>query len=536
MDLDICRWILEFLLMSPVPDSIVKNVWNALPVSGISSRLWKILALRAIQSEVDTESFTENSLECLEVIEEIDRLDGIAIAEAMKEAYCAVAVECSIRYLESCPDKNSRGLFDDAINRIWRGRVRKMIEAMALGKRSHLFTAELIEWKDVIESARWDAEACGRLMNMNTRQNALDKARVYLKETWTSMGPSFLELVANLSKDKGLENSRGDKMRDAELAASIPNEGCNKGVSESVVVSDQMNMCEGRLHCSTNTTEEGLVVSGGNGLDNSAICMEKAPVAGENQDSEQLGNRVVSSVGGNQALGGTDLPQRADGAIQEGNLPLEHNRAAPSTRKGVKIIDAENAGPATACSKDHNPSNIQVEKLRKSLMSSSSELQALVKDPLPDALHKSDIVRSELATKGVNHEPPFENQSTVVNVPEQNTCRSLVLYQPINDILKKLSSANRSNVRRPSWMERNSTAHTYEWDDPFNDLPEGSSKKRKRKVRWSSEEEDALRAGVKKFGKGNWKPILRFYSEIFTKTGRTEVDLKDKWRNLTRWS
>ncbi|XP_028762073.1 uncharacterized protein LOC114720578 [Neltuma alba] len=533
MDNDIWRWILEYLLRSSVPDLIIKNVLNVLPLSGIDSRLWKTLALRSIQSEAAMASFTENLLEYLEVVEEIDRRNGVAITEAMKEAYCAVAVDCSVRYLEACPDKNTRGLFDDAINRIWRGRVRQMVEAMASGKRCHLFTAELIGWKDILESARWDAEVCGRLMNMNTRKNALDKVRVYLKETWASMGPSFLE-VAIFSEEKGLGSSRVDKMGDAELAASIPNEGCDKGDSESVLVFDQMNRCKGTLYCPTNITEEALVVSDGSALHNAAICMGKAQVAGGNQDGEQLVERVGSSVGRIQALGGTDLPQRTNGTIQKDKLPLKHNYAAPSTRRGVKIIDTEEVGPATVCSKNHDASNIQVEKLRKSLMSSSLELRVLVKDPLPDALHKSNIVRSELATKGVNHEPPFENQSTIVNIPEQNTCRSIVLYQPINDILRKQTSVNCSNAQRPSLMERNSTAHTYEWDDPFNDLPGGSPKKRRRKMRWSSEEEDALRAGVKKFGKGNWKPILRFYGEIFSKTGRTEVDLKDKWRNLTR--
>ncbi|XP_054776809.1 uncharacterized protein LOC129285980 [Prosopis cineraria] len=535
MDPDICRWILEFLLRSSIPDSIVKKIMKALPLSNINSRLRKTIVLRDMQSEVATTSLTENLLVCLEVIEEINRLDGIAISAAMKEAYCAVAVECTVKYLDACPDKNTCGLFDDAVNRIWRGRVRQMMEAVASGKKIDLFTAELIGWKDVIESARWDREVCERLTNMNTRQNAFNKVRVYLKETWASMGPAFLEQAAILSEDKGWGNSWGDKMGDirGELADCIPNGGCDNGVSESVLVSDQMNRCKGRLHYSTNMTEKGLVVFDGNALYTAATCMEKTLVAGGNQVFEQLGKRAVSSVGGSQALGGIDLPRRINKEIEKVKLPLEHNHGAPRIRRGVNISDAEEAKSSTVCSKDHNASNIQVDKLRKSLISSSLELRALVKDPLPDALHRSDIVRSELASKGVNHEPSFENQSAVVDVPEQNTCRSMVLYQPI-DILKKQYSANCSNVQRPSLMERNSTACTYEWDDSFIDVPGRSPKKRRRKGRWGSEEEDALRAGVKKFGKGNWKSILRFYSEIFTKTGRTEVDLKDKWRNLTR--
>lgn len=150
-------------------------------------------------------------------------------------------------------------------------------------------------------------------------------------------------------------------------------------------------------------------------------------------------------------------------AIQKGKLPLKHMETASSMRqRGVKIIDAEEASPTKMCSKYDPVSSLEVRKLRESLKSSSLELQAVVEDPLPDSLHKSDIVRSELAMKGISHEPPLENQSRDVDVPEPNACRSIVLYQPIDAIIKKNSSVNWSNVHRPNLMERNSTAHTYE--------------------------------------------------------------------------
>ncbi|XP_047313102.1 uncharacterized protein LOC124916431 [Impatiens glandulifera] len=60
----------------------------------------------------------------------------------------------------------------------------------------------------------------------------------------------------------------------------------------------------------------------------------------------------------------------------------------------------------------------------------------------------------------------------------------------------------------------------------------GSSSIRRRRKFWSNLEEDTLRDGVKKFGHGNWKSILEHYKDIFEE--RTEVDLKDKWRNMMR--
>ncbi|XP_030529968.2 single myb histone 4-like isoform X1 [Rhodamnia argentea] len=53
------------------------------------------------------------------------------------------------------------------------------------------------------------------------------------------------------------------------------------------------------------------------------------------------------------------------------------------------------------------------------------------------------------------------------------------------------------------------------------------------KQKWTQEEEEALRAGVAKHGTGKWKDIQRdpeFNKFLFS---RSNIDLKDKWRNMT---
>lgn len=54
---------------------------------------------------------------------------------------------------------------------------------------------------------------------------------------------------------------------------------------------------------------------------------------------------------------------------------------------------------------------------------------------------------------------------------------------------------------------------------------------RRKTVRWSNREVEALVAGVRTYGVGKWARILR-HSPVFNGV-RTSVDLKDKWRNLT---
>nr|QCO76344.1 telomere repeat-binding factor [Tamarix hispida] len=52
------------------------------------------------------------------------------------------------------------------------------------------------------------------------------------------------------------------------------------------------------------------------------------------------------------------------------------------------------------------------------------------------------------------------------------------------------------------------------------------------KQKWTAEEEDALRAGVAKYGPGKWKFIQRDPEFNRYLHSRSNIDLKDKWRNM----
>ncbi|CAH8388878.1 unnamed protein product [Eruca vesicaria subsp. sativa] len=53
------------------------------------------------------------------------------------------------------------------------------------------------------------------------------------------------------------------------------------------------------------------------------------------------------------------------------------------------------------------------------------------------------------------------------------------------------------------------------------------------KLKWTEEEEEALLAGVGKHGPGKWKNILRDPDFAGQLSQRSNIDLKDKWRNLS---
>lgn len=149
--------------------------------------------------------------------------------------------------------------------------------------------------------------------------------------------------------------------------------------------------------------------------------------------------------------------------IQKGNVQLKGKHIAlRRCHKGVKISGTEEVEPANSRSKYDLFPSPEVKEVQESLKSSSLELRALVKDPLPDALRTSEAIRSKLAAKDINHEPHIENQSGDVDAPDPDVCKSIVLYQPNDANLVKKSSVHCSNVHCPNLMEPNNTARTYE--------------------------------------------------------------------------
>ncbi|KAG6484062.1 single myb histone 4-like [Zingiber officinale] len=53
------------------------------------------------------------------------------------------------------------------------------------------------------------------------------------------------------------------------------------------------------------------------------------------------------------------------------------------------------------------------------------------------------------------------------------------------------------------------------------------------KQKWTSEEEEALRAGVDKHGAGKWRTIQKDPEFSRCLSTRSNIDLKDKWRNMS---
>ncbi|XP_015951523.1 uncharacterized protein LOC107476251 [Arachis duranensis] len=526
MDPDISRWLAEFQLRSSAPDSVVADFLKSLNLSKPDNKLKKTLLLRILQSEITNASITEEALEVLEEIEAIDGNDAVPLLDFMRTAYCAIAVECTVKYLSATSDGVPSKEYLAAMARIWFGRVLKLEHS-----RSKLFSYELAQWMENIEAAVVDTEIYQRLAKLNTRYDAFSAVRVYLQKVWETMGPCFLDTLAEMTF-KGMKK---------ESASSV-------------------------------------------------LLMEGVGLNGGHEGKEQLEERAEGSVDGTQE------PAKGEKASQKGDPQLKRKLPAfLRCHRGVNKSIAEELGTEHSGSKNGTEFSAEVK---------------VAEESLPEALNVSDAVGLKLAQKGTNQEGPMENMSVDVDVPNLNTSRAIVLFQPNNADHEKKSSVHHSRVQvqcpnlmeenntahessnlmeqnstaheipnlmeqnstaheipnlmeqngtaheipnlmeqngtaheipnlmeqnstaheSPNSMEKNSTTRRYKRDNS-KDNPTGVQLRRKQR-RWSPMEEDALRIGVEKFGSGNWKAILSFYSNIFQ--DRKAIDLKDKWRNLMR--
>ncbi|XAR62891.1 hypothetical protein NMG60_11017808 [Bertholletia excelsa] len=532
MDVDVARWVLEFLLLQNVDDHMLNSILRVIPVPHDDSKLSKRILLRRIESEI-AKGVSEKILELLEQIEELDQREGVSASEAIKAAYCAVAVHCSVRFLNE--NEDSRCMYFDAVKRIWRGRVAKMEKAKRV---VGLVSDELRCWKDGIEEALWDTSVCKNVQLRSRENDALEAVEAYVAEAKDRMGPSFLEFVVGTVS--------GDKMK--ELLGWGNRRDCGQAGQEAAGLTDSCHdlAVNGDKRAVSGDSGEELIGSGSDRTYN-RVGKEAASVPDSCHDF---------------AVNEDDrgMPKSAAKRKRK-HVASKHTRGVISgSSRGVKITDTEEMDVRTLANNHDGLPIPEIDKVQEALRTSSLELQAVVKDPLPEALQFAEKVISGMSRENVNKDAALGGHSGVdVDATNPSIDKSAEAAQGNEANLDNHSYRRLNDLSKPSLMARNSTACTYEWDDSIDALPEGSPDhrsrpnlptpkrvhisplkkyeiknitKRRKPKKWSVVEEDTLRAAVLKYGQGNWKFILNQHRDIFEE--RTDVDLKDKWRNMTR--
>ncbi|CAN1753894.1 hypothetical protein LINPERHAP1_LOCUS5311 [Linum perenne] len=447
-DEDVSRWALQFLIQQPIPGNLLERVVSNLKPSVLDYRLKKQLNLKLIQSEISNGSVSEKILEALEVIDQLDRDNGeTPISQAMKTAYWAVALECTVK----------RRIQLDVVDRIWRGRV-KNLESL---NKSELVTDELRKYRDEVVGAASDVNASKRLLQWTKRNNAAHLVRAYLDEAMTANNqPSFIELAAARWKKMEVEKK--------DLGA-----------------------------------EDGM----DNGFERVPDHAEQ-PIAGSPDTDTRNKNKGYDRV--------------------------KHFTSHKRQKRQARVGD-------NPPSKYDTLSSPEVKQAQEALRSCAIELQAAVNDPLPAAMRASESLIAEAPRNVSNTEKSVENQNEgnfpdlhipaekgnrkEVDEPEPSAQQDHGAMQT-DESNKADGLSEHQHVPKPSLMTRNSTACTYEWNDSISSSSEATSDgrrriqikspkrgvvrpltridafngPRRRKRRWSAEEEAALREGVAEYG------------------------------------
>ncbi|KAL8166231.1 hypothetical protein V2J09_007730 [Rumex salicifolius] len=582
MDAKVVIWIIEFLIEQRVDDRVLDRLLATLPVKGFDYRMKKVLLLRRLQSELSKGLPTTRMLDMLEIIGELDKIERKVPSENMRDAYCAVAVDCTVRHLETADYK----MYAETVENIWRWRIRKMGEADS----SSMVDERTRTWKDDIEAAISNMEIRGKCLSTNTRYEALRAVRCYLEESYKDLGPSFVQKTANnvhnmgkagkgvdgISEDvieveeifKGLEDvteaqnglipsekpsvdETGKEQGYADNVNEAHNDADETGEEQGSAenVNEAHNGVTRSAPCEKLYADEIGVEQGFEGLENvNEAHIDVTPCGpcekpsedeiGEEQGSKGLEKNVNEAHNGLTTSGTFEMPSVETPHKQ---LPQKrkhvgvHKKVFHKTPSKAKLSNTEDLDIDTRMNKYPCIPTPEVDKTKADLKSSFVDLNAAVKDPLPEAIKIAEQVSLNLKKDnnvGGNH-------GSELNVDSTDHGRAKNLENIRDDghpEREKRGNGNQSLTNDPFEFSENTLPNPLHLRSPTRAVRISPFKNHKiaRRVprKWTILEEDTLRKGVQEFGRGNWKAIMMEYHDVFEE--RTEVDLKDKWRNMSR--
>lgn len=261
----------------------------------------------------------------------------------------------------------------------------------------------------------------------------------------------------------------------------------------------------------------------------------------ENGEVMVIESKLSALIKNAWALFGPMFLERTESAVINGRYkPQGVSIPWPlaSGKKNTGTVDDTGAKPrneevidecGVELQKDVNGRNQDLERTRQALADSRAELGKLVKDPLPALLRQQqpDGTTEVLRSKRDLLEPHPSAQAQVWNEDNDEIEESPSHSTP--SASKRIRLPPIHSPERRTVPPRKPTA-----GEPSLATPGGGVKHRRQKKKWSEEEVETLKSEVNKYGKGRWKIILQKNKDVFH--GRTEVDIKDKWRNLEKYN
>lgn len=185
---------------------------------------WKEAILEGIFMEIEDGVVEEKNLERLENLVEILHKEGSKVPETVKEAYCQVAVECTVKCLAY--EKDAKKAYTEAIRSIWLRRIMPLCD-----KVSCLVTRDLLNSCRRLWTAHNDEKACQSLINEKTR----DKALVSLRKVVSELNPNLVsEVNPNMDESEDIESSEESEETESMVEVREVEVNLNSKASETM--------------------------------------------------------------------------------------------------------------------------------------------------------------------------------------------------------------------------------------------------------------------------------------------------------------
>ncbi|XP_058629076.1 telomeric repeat binding factor a isoform X4 [Onychostoma macrolepis] len=235
--------------------------------------------------------------------------------------------------------------------------------------------------------------------------------------------------------------------------------------------------------------------------------------------------------------------------------PASVRRSDRDTHKKHRIVlssDVESEDHAASPSSSRRSSRHKHQQKSDHSVGESAPVSTPARPSSPASVRRSDRDTQDQSSEcemevedggsSVQHSTPARPSSrrSAADTPEQN--RSVIVSSesedhsssPAAQTHRRRSSSPSSGGahrrRRARWQDVSGTHENWSDEESLFSATSGRSSKKCSRKMWTVQESEWLKEGVQRFGAGHWEKIR----SAFPFTGRTAVNLKDRWRTMLK--
>eukprot|EP00850_Spirogloea_muscicola_P015116 SM000113S24072 [mRNA] locus=s113:353796:357061:+ [translate_table: standard] len=519
------HWIWEHFLVEQVPDNIIRLMLNVLLPSNDRRRIKRMVSLRRLSKQLEDGAYNEEALKVLEDLQQMCReplrpeeLEVSVTNQGYKpglppsnDLLLALPNELVVQHLRNKKQEVNPTELREVVQQYLGDIIEDTEEAAPQARDSDKWRQARKELRSEYAAAETNADLQCKLVEKHGDKGPLnDLMRSFIKESYASEGPSLLELVASDIKDGYYLPSSITGRPSGWRAREKQQSPLDPGIPDAFVTLAELAVAF-----------PGAIKLGSNGLElpEGLFAPTAELVDLPDADYEEDGKELLDSDG----------PWRPSNPK---DLDAELSALRSSSRQLRQLgTDPLQAAMQTAA------------RLQGQTAATSGEEPASTSGIVRSGAEDDDLVEEEEGADEQANRQKLERHSDGVGVSGQEAPRGgrsshLLKSHPsarelewTDDDVEELEDnkrprlpGQRAGLRSPARLRRASLGGQRQH------VVTGGH--RRVKTRWTGPETRTLIQEVRRHGPGKWVVILKNNAEVFE--NRTQVDLKDKWRNLVK--